>query len=289
VTDTLIDQPLSRRDAVDNQRVGDLWLIDRMAAMRAPDGGFGPVPDAPSEPEATAMAALALNDDRARAWLSANQRTDGGFGIEVGTVLRDDTALAALALPVGDERERALDRLEEVAAARSVSSWQVPHREDVLGWPWTDGTFGWTEPTAWGVLALRRYRPGSARINDGIGMLRDRECVDGGWNFGNRVAFDVNLRPYVQTTAVALLALAGAAPDLTRRGLSILRTTWRSEAVGLLSVASAAAAFRRFDSPEALPAITATHELAHVTPTDAVALAWAILATGPELQTLRVE
>lgn len=38
-------------------------------------------------------------------------------------------------------------------------------------------------------------------------MLRDRATPLGGWNAGNGVAFDVPLRPHLDTTAVALLAL----------------------------------------------------------------------------------
>ena len=38
-------------------------------------------------------------------------------------------------------------------------------------------------------------------------MLRDRATPRGGWNAGNSVAFDVPLRPHLDTTAVALLAL----------------------------------------------------------------------------------
>ena len=38
-------------------------------------------------------------------------------------------------------------------------------------------------------------------------MLFDRTCVDGGWNSGNGVVYGVPLRPHVEATAIALLAL----------------------------------------------------------------------------------
>jgi hypothetical protein len=38
-------------------------------------------------------------------------------------------------------------------------------------------------------------------------MLLDRTCVDGGWNSGNSVVYGVPLRPHVEATAIALLAL----------------------------------------------------------------------------------
>ena len=41
----------------------------------------------------------------------------------------------------------------------------------------------------------------------GVEMLLDRACVDGGWNSGNSVVYGVALRPHVEATAIALLAL----------------------------------------------------------------------------------
>ena len=45
------------------------------------------------------------------------------------------------------------------------------------------------------------------RIRDGEAVLRDRVCVDGGWNYGNSNVFGKNLPAYIPTTAIALLAL----------------------------------------------------------------------------------
>jgi len=38
-------------------------------------------------------------------------------------------------------------------------------------------------------------------------MLLDRACMGGGWNSGNSMAYGTPLRPQVDTTAIALLAL----------------------------------------------------------------------------------
>jgi hypothetical protein len=38
-------------------------------------------------------------------------------------------------------------------------------------------------------------------------MLLDRVCVAGGWNSGNSVVYGESLRPHVEATAIALLAL----------------------------------------------------------------------------------
>ena len=43
-----------------------------------------------------------------------------------------------------------------------------------------------------------------------LGLLRERQCEDGGWNYGNATVYDVDLRGYAQTTAIALIALQGA-------------------------------------------------------------------------------
>jgi hypothetical protein len=219
----------------------------RRAPRRNSDGGFGPVDGAPSEAEATAFVALAFDDPGARDWLEASQASDGSLGLTVGSVVRDVSALGALALDVGPARERALDWVAAVAGHNGPDP-EVTH----FGWPWTDGTHGWSEPTAWGLLALRTLRPTATdRIADALAMFRERECVGGGWNYGSRETLGVDLRPYVQTTAIALLALGDAEPDLIERGVSMLEQRWRSEIEGPLSVATASCALRTFGSPEA--------------------------------------
>jgi hypothetical protein len=45
------------------------------------------------------------------------------------------------------------------------------------------------------------------RIRFGVAMLLDRACMGGGWNSGNSMAYGTPLRPQVDTTAIALLAL----------------------------------------------------------------------------------
>ena len=81
-------------------------LSSRLEASRTGDG-FGPRAGLPPEPEPTALAAIALDDEDARAWLLDHQRADGGFALVVGTVVNDSaTGLAALALPPGDAREQ---------------------------------------------------------------------------------------------------------------------------------------------------------------------------------------
>jgi len=166
----------------------------------------------------------------------------------------------------------------------------VPFDAAFHGWAWTESTFGWVDPTARAVLALRLLRPGAKAIEDGVGMLRDRETVGGGWNYGNRVVLGEDLEPYAQTTAAALVALQRADPALEQRGLSALRRLWRAERDGGLTVALATAALRLHGDDDARACERAVFDVFDRSGfmDDVVALAWAAIATGPELIRLEV-
>jgi len=85
------------------------------------------------------------------------------------------------------------------------------------GWSWISGTTSWAIPTAFSLIALRQSRTRGLnqtaelelRIKMGTSMLLDRMCPGGGWNAGNGMAFGVPYAPYIDATAVALLALRG--------------------------------------------------------------------------------
>ena len=262
----------------------------RLAAARS-DGGFGPRPGMAAEPEPTALAAMALGDDDARTWLTEHQRPDGGLVLTAGAVVSNAaTALGALALPPGEARERALDHVIANQAQRLAANPNSPHDPNLRGWGWTPDTFGWVEPTAHAVLALQVLRPSAGSpLVDGLAVLADRESVGGGWNYGNRVVLGVDLPPYAQTTAVALVALQGAEPELFVRGLTALDRLWRAERRGGLSLAMALAAFRLADEPVAREV---ERELdAELDRTglldDVVALAWTAIAAGPGIDAIR--
>jgi hypothetical protein len=258
----------------------------RLRRAKTSDGGYGSVAGADPEPEPTAMAALALQDADAVAWLLGAQSADGSFGLHAGSVFSDDTALVSLALPPGEPLERALDHIEATVGSNERDGVGRPP----YGWPWTAGAYGWTEPTAWGVLALRSKRPSATqRIGDGLDTLAARECANGGWNYGTPESFGVAEPAFMQTTAVALFATAGVNDALTRRGLDALRRGWRSEAAGLLTIATSTAAFRLMHDPDAgSAAIALERAVTTVADPDTVALAWAALAVGPGLTAFTV-
>jgi hypothetical protein len=175
-------------------------------------------------------------------------------------------------------------------AQRLPANPDSPHDPSLRGWGWTPDTFGWVEPTAHAVLALQVLRPSAgAPLADGLAVLADRECDGGGWNYGNRVILGVDLPPYAQTTAVAVIALQGTQPELFAHGLSALDRLWRSERRGGLSLAMALAALRLAGEPAAAEverALDAELERTALLD-DAVALAWAAIATGPGLDAIR--
>jgi hypothetical protein len=259
-------------------------LLDR---HRNADGGFGPHPGQPSELEPTALAAMALADQDAAAWLAAAQRPDGAFGFDVGPYLNDSaTGLCALAVGPGFEREKALDYLENAQARRVESSAAVPIDPSAVGWGWIGGTASWVEPTARALWALRVARRSSSRIADAVALLRDRASVGGGWNYGNREVLGEELPPYSQTTAAALIGLRRLDPDLEIQGLDSLRRLWRAEAAGGLSLAMAMAAFRIHGDPSDAEKVgVALERLLGETQLlgDGIALGWAALAASDRL------
>jgi hypothetical protein len=140
------------------------------------------------------------------------------------------TALAALALMVtGAGVESVASAIRWLVNAKGrEANWfwrwrlravdnKVQIDPDKFGWSWVPGTTSWVIPTAFSVLALRHARQRSlnatpelgGRVDLGVCMLLDRMCPGGGWNAGNGIAFGVPYAPYLDATAIALLALTG--------------------------------------------------------------------------------
>jgi hypothetical protein len=248
--------------------------------LRNDDGGYPPSPGAESEPEATAMAALALDDSDARKWLLEHQQDDGGVLIGPPALRNDSaTALAALALD-GAARERALDYLVAHRAQPIAYDERFPHDPETRGWGWTSLTFGWVEPTSRALLALKVHRPRAAEIADGIAVLVDRECDGGGWNYGNREVLDTMLEPFLQTSAAGLMAVQDGPVDLRERAAHRVLELWPVEQGGLgWSMALVALNLVGQSTNEHRAAlellVTETRLL-----DDTVALSWAVLGLG---------
>jgi hypothetical protein len=199
-------------------------LVERAA----PSGGWSYYPQQPSRIEPTCWAMLAIGPSPAsardtaavagaRAFLHGLQRADGLL-VEPATPGPNYgwNGLSLLALNAREDLE-VVDRLATgLLAVKGVqiegSGPQVVRQDSRLqAWSWTEGTFSWIEPTAYCVLALKARRVGgplvAQRLAEAEAVLFDRVCEPGGWNYGNSQVLMQDLRPYVPTTALALLAL----------------------------------------------------------------------------------
>ncbi len=121
------------------------------------------------------------------------------------------------------------------------------HDVQLVGWPWVIGTHSWQEPTATAVLALKALGLSAHnRTREGVRLLVDRLLTTGGCNYGNTVVLGQRLRPHIEPTGIALLALAGEDIDDPRieRSLQFLMSALRDDTTpislsyGLLGLAA---------------------------------------------------
>lgn len=213
--------------------------------------------------EATCLAELALaperqvNSSAAIPFLLKSQHSDGGWPAFLGDSEGSwTTALALCTLNATgnfvDAREKAFRWLYAERGREGHWFWRwkfktadrnVHFDPDKYGWPWISGSASWVIPTAFSVIAIKqftvcnRYASSEKRIQLGVEMLLDRVCVDGGWNSGNSFVYGVALRPHVEATAIALLALQDEPrTEVIHNGLSWLR----QNVAGIDSVSSLA-------------------------------------------------
>lgn len=214
-------------------------LGEAVAIAANPDGGWGYYRGTTSRVEPTSWAVLALAADfgnrTARGLVPhlsflASRRGSSGLLVDDPGVPPNlaFNGLAALALtPLARDVDSGL--LDQVLAGiLGIRGIRLPAAPDIRqdnslqGWPWIDGTFSWAEPTSWCLLALKRCarrnqrarqlerggpEPLASRIDEAERLLIDRCCPTGGWNFGNANVMGQDLRPYVPTTALGLLAM----------------------------------------------------------------------------------
>ena len=207
-----------------------MWLDEALTQLAAkPVCGYAP--DAAPATEPTALAALALlAHDRkgsvgpAIEYLLRCQGTDGSVGVREGDATPGwPTGLAILAWGQADaaKHRTAIDRgIEWILSTRGKAipvAEAMGHDTMLVAWPWAEGTHSWIEPTALHVLALKAAGQSlHERTREAIALLIDRQLPEGGCNYGNTTVLGQTLRPHVQPTGVALLALAGE-KDLSGR------------------------------------------------------------------------
>jgi len=195
-----------------------------LLAGRNADGGWGYCHGKASRLEPTCWALLALQGVTPEPGLRTTiERWPAREGLLVERAGGDPNyafhalgllALHALKTEHADGNATLIRGLQGVAGFR-IDAANISNRQNntLQGWSWIPGTFSWVEPTAWALLALKKFQrvPGahveSARLKEAEALLLDRSCVLGGWNYGNSNMFGRELHPYVPTTAIALLAL----------------------------------------------------------------------------------
>lgn len=222
------------------------------------DGGWGYQQGRSSWLEPTVYAALALHgteaSERAIALLSRWQGSSGAW-IENPSAPRESwaTALVVILKCARGEYDDSWRRAVEWLVRRKPRPMQAPvwldrllrrqpvvdHDPTLAGWPWTAGTAGWIEPTSHAVRALELSGAHAqmdglkARAEEGVRMILDRQCRDGGWNYGNKRVLGEDLESFPECTALALIGLCGREGPQVERGLRRAMEDWRRAPRGL--------------------------------------------------------
>ena len=225
-------------------------LAETLRSRQMKSGGWAYFDSVQESLEATCLAELALaperhaNSSEAILFLLKSQLSDGGWPAFLGDSEGSwTTALALCTLnSTGDftaAREKAFRWLYAERGREGHWFWRwkfktsdrnVRFDPDKYGWPWVTGSASWVIPTAFSIIAIEQFtvcnrsEESEKRIHLGVEMLLDRECVDGGWNSGNSLVYGVPLRPHVEATAIALLALQDEQrTEMVQKSLSWLR------------------------------------------------------------------
>jgi hypothetical protein len=152
-----------------------------------------------------------------RSRLIDSQWGDGRFSMSKDSPLSFwPTPIALLGLlrssDFKENKTKALEFLLRVSGLHWKRSPGDPAKHDtsLLGWPWIGATHSWVIPTAITITTLRAYGfEKHARVTTGVQMILDRQLSTGGWNYGNTIVFNSELRPFPECTGYALNALHG--------------------------------------------------------------------------------
>jgi hypothetical protein len=184
-------------------------------------------------------------------WILNSRNQNGSIGLNrefqnEGLWITPLLAIAAHHLGLKSEGDAAVEFILNFRSLRIDASPDNDVDTSLVGWSWVSQTFGWVEPTAWALLALELAGKGAhPRAVEGRRLLENRCIHEGGWNYGNKVVFNHTLMPFLDTTALALLALGDHNRDLWNRNLDLLERSL-PEIHSLLSAALVCLCFARF-------------------------------------------
>lgn len=218
---------MAASDALD--RLG--WLD----GYRDAQGGFSYLPGRKPRVEPTAYAMLAgLAASRDAEWLAREVTASFGnaVGPHDGAVARELTehpwllALATVALTQAGRQPEALlggvvDSLHGEDVRATFAEFFDKDEPELAGaLPWRRPSYGWVEPTSWGLLAesavvratdeKKIRRRAASHIPARVAFLLSRLTTDGAWNYGGVTVLGIDLAAMPQTSAVCLVALASA-------------------------------------------------------------------------------
>jgi hypothetical protein len=210
---------------------------DDLIRLRNRAGFWGYRSDLGSSVEATSLACLGLlccreaepSEEIARVvergaeWLVTMQNANGSLGVcaslpQPGWATPYAILLWSALDTLAPRRQRAAAWLLAQKGLRppvpEIARWPVGHDPMLVGWPWTEKTHSWLEPTALAILALNRLAlHDHARVDEAMLIVIDRALAHGGWNPGGKAVFGRELRPQPASTGMAMLALATRAAN----------------------------------------------------------------------------
>lgn len=231
--------------------------LDYLAGVQNTDGGWGYFPGKSSWLEPTVYSLLALHSSEAHrgafdrgwrlvrswqlpsgAWKPARQITEPHWTTSLAITLHAVRGIHDAAFHKAVSWLLSVNGVEGGVLSRIAglfTSSLVEFDASLVGWPWLPESSSWVEPTSQALVALKLG--GQYINNDNLRsrtamaerMLLERRCIDGGWNYGNRKVYGVNLLSFPETTAIALMGLKGVqSPDLA--GSLQLASRFREEA-----------------------------------------------------------
>ena len=204
------------------------FYLERVVERALPNGGFADRVGSQIRPDATAWAMIVLKKEKvtpaifnaAGDKLLDYQMPDGRVVIS-----KDHpdalwpTPVAVLAWHNTKDKYDAWTKSVKFLLQTTGIHWEktntdvVGHDTVIPGWPWIADTHSWVAPTSMSMIALTVAGFGNhERVKAGARLLIDRQIPSGGWNYGNTSVLGKELRPFPETTGMALHALAGRVP-----------------------------------------------------------------------------